>query len=163
MLKVKGIEDLRKFVNRLEKTDKVLGAIDSAFYNALDDNVADKARNIVARDHKKTGTMLRSIYTEVDKSFGNVFMPLENEGGLIGFDYFEYVHDGSPAHEIPIGEVGVLSDYNSPFADGFFSATKVNHPGYEGDPFLETALDLGINGFVKDFEEDVFKQLNTVY
>ena len=94
---VGGLEALAK---RLE-SPAFDDAIQNAFYNSLDDTVADGARMGHAFTNR-TFLTERSIYTEVDKNVGSVFVPVQPEADKVGVHYVEYLVNYDPFLDIAL-------------------------------------------------------------
>lgn len=124
----------------IDKSD--LTAINKTF-KSLDDLSKNKAikhladavheRSAIGADtHTKTGALFRSIYKK----------PIDG-GFEIGADnkiapYAIFVHWGTKPHTIEPKEKKALK-----FVGGsgmFVFAKKINHPGYQGDPFITNAI-----------------------
>lgn len=87
--------ELERFANALENTKGIDNAIGNAFYNSLDDTIAESAK----RDHKfqnRTGLTQRSIDVEVDGSLGSVFVPIDPEPNRVGVEYVQYLVNYDP-------------------------------------------------------------------
>lgn len=90
--------ELEEFANSLE-SPRVFDAIDNAFYNSLDDTIADDAR-ANHRFTNRTGDTEKSIYTEVDGDLGSVYVPVVPEANKIGIPYVVYLVNYDPFLDI---------------------------------------------------------------
>ena len=97
--------ELENFAKALENP-RIDDAIGNAFYNSLDDTIADDAR----QNHRFTNrTFLteRSIYTEVDGNIGSVFVPIVPETNKVGVEYVQYLVNYDPFLDIAFdNEIG---------------------------------------------------------
>ena len=90
------VRELEEFVNSL---DGLGDAVNNSFYNSLDDTIADDARKNHAFKNR-TGDTEKSIYTEVDKDLGSVFVPIVPESNKVGIPYVKYLVNYDPFLDI---------------------------------------------------------------
>ena len=93
MLNVRELESFSESLNSFDD------AIDNAFYNSLDDTIAEDARKNHAFTNR-TGDTEKSIYTEVDKDLGSVFVPILPESNKVGIPYVKYLVNYDPFLDI---------------------------------------------------------------
>jgi hypothetical protein len=97
--------ELENFANAL-KNPMIDDAINNVFYNSLDDTIADDARENHAFTNR-TKLTEQSIYTEVDKMVGSVFVPIVPESNKVGVHYVQYLVNYDPFLDIAFdNEIG---------------------------------------------------------
>ena len=97
MLKV-DLRELENFTNALS-SPQIDDALNNAFFNSLDDTIAESAR----KDHaftNRTGLTEKSIYTEIDGNLGSVFVPVVAESAKVAVPYVEYLVNYDPFLDI---------------------------------------------------------------
>ena len=118
------LDDISATFKELEDIDK-----HKSFKKFAQNVYEDTIHNADA--HTKTGALIRSIFkTKV------------SDGYIIGADksiapYAVFVHWGTKPHKIERKKRKALRWTSNA---GFIFAKSVNHPGYDGDPFLLNAL-----------------------
>ena len=114
--------ELEDFANALDNQIGIDNAINNAFYNSLDDTIADSAR----KDHaftNRSGTTEKSIYTEIDKNLtGSVFVPIIPETNKVGVSYVEYLSNFDPFLDIAFDSE--ISNFTKQFEKELFEEIK---------------------------------------
>lgn len=135
---IEGIEDIRRTFARLvpeAKAHALAGLADTAYRTARSE----------ADTHTQTGALVQSL-------------SLKPEGAdvwIVGHDrarapHALFVHWGTRPHDIRPKERKALRWVSG---NGFLFAKIVHHPGYKGDPYLETAADAAVRDFPRIVNE----------
>ena len=104
-------------------------------------DLADAAK-AYSRRHNVTGKMAGSIVGRVQRGAAVAIVNYDGQA-----PYWEYVHDGSPRHDIPVppGKRALTQrggNAKTPNDPSFFSREDVDHPGTRRpNPFMRKAYD----------------------
>lgn len=131
-LNIDGIEDIRRTFARLvpeAKAQALAGLADAAYRTA----------RFEADGHTQTGALVQSLSLK----------PEGADAWTVGHDlrrapHALFVHWGTKPHDIRPKERKALRWVHG---NGFVFARFARHPGYAGDPYLETAADAAVRDF----------------
>lgn len=113
--------------------------------------ISNSARDYLKRSgHVVTGKLLNSIKEQC--LFSN-----DDFIGIVkaGASHAIFLEEGTRAHIIKPKKASCLRFYGKDGKPVF--AKKVQHPGTDPSPFMQTALDLNVLDFIEDIEEEINK------